>query len=128
MKIFKLKEKGFGTTVFFNEKNAPTWLTSENTVKDSTMDMRWFWEKVLNLEVGETIDTDFYNITRILEVPEPSTVIEKNESVRRSAIFQTMKKDIPEFFSGDEIAESTRIATRSDFYIFGPHQNCLHNR
>ena len=49
----------------FSEHNAPTWLTSENTVPGSTMDNRWFWEKhVLTLEVGKSINTDFHRITR----------------------------------------------------------------
>lgn len=93
MKIFKLKEKGFGTTAFFSEKNAPIWLTSETTIVGSTADHRWFWEKVLDLEVGEMIESDFHDITRILEIPDPLTAIEKNESVRRSAIFKTVKKE-----------------------------------
>ena len=50
--------------ISFNENNAPDWLTSCNTVKGSTMDMRWFWTGyVLTLEVGESIDTDFQKIT-----------------------------------------------------------------
>lgn len=51
--------------VFFDETNAPDWLTSTNTILGSTMDMRWFWEKVLVLDVGQTIDTDFNTIERI---------------------------------------------------------------
>lgn len=50
----------------FTEESAPEWLTSENTVKGSTMDDRWFWqEHVLTLEVGEHVDTDFTSIKRI---------------------------------------------------------------
>jgi hypothetical protein len=50
----------------FTEETAPAWLTSCNTVPGSTMDNRWFWEeRVLTLEIGEYIDTDFTRITRI---------------------------------------------------------------
>lgn len=52
--------------IFFDEYNAPIWLTSENTVQGSTMDMRWFWnDYVLQLSVGQFVDTDFHRITRI---------------------------------------------------------------
>ena len=51
---------------YFDEDTAPDWLTSANSVKGSTMDSRWFWEKhVLTLEVGQTIKTDFRIIERI---------------------------------------------------------------
>jgi len=64
-KQFTMKHLTFETETLFSEHNAPTWLTSENTVPGSTMDDRWFWEKhVLTLEVGESIDTDFQRITR----------------------------------------------------------------
>lgn len=54
------------STEFFTEENAPKWLTSEDTVKGSTMDYRWFWnDYVLTLKVGETINTDFRTIKRI---------------------------------------------------------------
>lgn len=50
----------------FTESNAPTWLTSEETVKGSTMDMRWFWEDhVLKLQIGQSVETDFQIITRV---------------------------------------------------------------
>lgn len=50
----------------FTEENPPIWLSSENTVKGSTMDMRWFWkDHVLKLAVGESIGTDFNTITRV---------------------------------------------------------------
>lgn len=50
----------------FDESNAPTWLTSENTVKGSTMDNRWFWtDHVLKLDINESIKTDFQQITRL---------------------------------------------------------------
>ena len=51
---------------FFSEETAPDWLTSRNTIKGSTMDMRWFWnDHVLTLEVGKKVKTDFRTITRI---------------------------------------------------------------
>lgn len=50
----------------FTEHTAPKWLTSEDTVKGSTMDRRWFWnEHVLTLKVGQSVKTDFSKITRI---------------------------------------------------------------
>jgi len=50
----------------FTEETAPKWLTSENTVKGSTMDTRWFWnDHILTLKVGESKDTDFQRITRV---------------------------------------------------------------
>jgi hypothetical protein len=50
----------------FDETTAPDWLTSNNTIKGSTMDNRWFWDDyVLKLKVGKSIDTDFHRITRI---------------------------------------------------------------
>lgn len=53
-------------SIEFTEENPPIWLSSENTVAGSTMDMRWFWkDHVLKLNVGESIDTDFNKITRI---------------------------------------------------------------
>jgi hypothetical protein len=52
--------------IFFTDTTAPNWLTSENTIKGSTMDMRWFWnDYVLTLQVGKSIDTDFNIITRV---------------------------------------------------------------
>jgi hypothetical protein len=67
MMIFEMKHKFFKTNVeCFSEHDAPTWLTSENTVRGSTMDDRWFWnDYVLTLAVGDSIDTDFRVITRI---------------------------------------------------------------
>lgn len=56
----------YGTTVSFTEETAPDWLTSKNTIRGSTMDDRWFWEKhVLTLEVGQKVRTDFNTITRV---------------------------------------------------------------
>lgn len=52
--------------IIFTESNAPSWLTSENTIVGSTMDYRWFWKDcVLTLQVGASIETDFRLITRI---------------------------------------------------------------
>lgn len=50
----------------FTEATAPKWLTSEGTIKGTTMDDRWFWnDYVLTLEVGQSVETDFSRITRI---------------------------------------------------------------
>lgn len=50
----------------FDLTNAPDWLTSKNTVKGSTMDDRWFWERhVITLAIGESVDTDFSRIKRV---------------------------------------------------------------
>jgi hypothetical protein len=64
---FSMRHKIFENTIReFDENTAPDWLTSKNTVKGSTMDDRWFWnEHVLTLEIGETVHTDFQEITRI---------------------------------------------------------------
>lgn len=63
---FKMVHKESETESRFTEHNAPLWLTSEDTIKGSTMDMRWFWkDHVLTLDIGESIDTDFHTITRI---------------------------------------------------------------
>lgn len=52
---------------FFTEDDAPKWLTSEDSVKGSTMDNRWFWnDHVLTLPVGGIVKTDFRTIKRIL--------------------------------------------------------------
>jgi hypothetical protein len=66
MKRFKMAHKFFKNNIEeFDEDHAPDWLTSVNTVPGSTMDGRWFWkDHVLTLEIGESIDTDFRNITR----------------------------------------------------------------
>lgn len=49
-----------------SEHDAPDWLTSANTVRGSTMDTRWFWERhVLTLEVGQSVETDFHLVTRV---------------------------------------------------------------
>jgi hypothetical protein len=65
--IFSMTHLDFpGKPVVFTETTAPDWLSSVNTIKGSTMDMRWFFEKhVLTLEVGKSIDTDFRKITRV---------------------------------------------------------------
>jgi len=55
-----------GKPQVFSAENAPDWLTSRNTIRGSTMDNRWFWEKhVLTLSRGKRIQTDFRTITRI---------------------------------------------------------------
>lgn len=68
MKRFKMTHKIWeeAEPIFFDETNAPFWLTGEKTVPGSTMDGRWFWnENVLKMVVGQTIETDFRSITRI---------------------------------------------------------------
>lgn len=66
MKAFMLYNFWFAHSSYFTEEDAPDWLTSKNTVKGSTMDMRWFWKEcVLTLQVGYSVDTDFNRITRI---------------------------------------------------------------
>ena len=64
--IFSMTHLDFpGKPVVFTA-TAPDWLSSVNTIKGSTMDMRWFFEKhVLTLAVGKSIDTDFRKITRV---------------------------------------------------------------
>jgi len=63
---FKMTHKVTGKEQFFTDKDAPVWLTSENTVKGSTMDNRCFWnDVVLNLDVGCKTETDFNVIERI---------------------------------------------------------------
>lgn len=62
---FSMRHKFFKGQIEFSEDNAPEWLTSENSIKGSTMDQRWFWtDHVLTLHVGESIETDFNIITR----------------------------------------------------------------
>lgn len=70
LKRFKNEGLFFNEVVkYFTEETAPDWLTSCNTVKGSTMDNRWFWEeRVLALEVGESVQTDFSKITRLENV------------------------------------------------------------
>lgn len=56
----------FKTETVFSETDAPLWITSENSIKGSTMDNRWFWKDyVLKLDVMESVNTDFQTITRI---------------------------------------------------------------
>jgi len=67
-KRFRMSHLSFNRITEFteHEDDAPTWLTSRNTVKGSTMDSRWFWEEhVLTLEVGQHVLTDFNRIERI---------------------------------------------------------------
>lgn len=55
-----------GQVITFSEHNASDYLTSENTFKGSTIDMRWFWkDHVLTLKVGDSVETDFSTIKRI---------------------------------------------------------------
>lgn len=65
-RVFEMQHRFFeGDLMTFSEEDAPDWLTSKNTIKGSTMDMRWFWEKhILTLQVGKSVDTDFRTITR----------------------------------------------------------------
>lgn len=64
-KRFKAIHLVFDTEFRFSEKDAPPWLTSENTVPGSTMDNRWFWERyILTLSVSESVETDFHIIAR----------------------------------------------------------------
>lgn len=64
--IFEMKNRFFKDVKQFTEDDAPDWLTSANQVPGSTMDSSWFWkERVLKLEVGQSLDTDSQTITRI---------------------------------------------------------------
>lgn len=67
MKHFRMTHLFFeGNVEEFDEESAPSWLTSADKIKGSTMDSSWFWtDHVLTLEVGKSIDTDFRHITRI---------------------------------------------------------------
>jgi len=49
----------------FDEDTAPHWLKYGGPV-GSTMDNRWFWEgHVMKLEIGDSVSTDFWKITRV---------------------------------------------------------------
>lgn len=62
---FRMLNKFSGNTSEFTDKNPPKWL-SEGGRMDSTMDNRWFWEDyVLTLGIGQMVQTDFSEITRI---------------------------------------------------------------
>lgn len=65
-KQFKMTHDFFREDVLlFSEHSAPDWLTGEGSVRGSTMDNRWFWERhVLALEVGQSVSTDFRTIER----------------------------------------------------------------
>lgn len=66
MKFSLIKKFASSNELIFDENDAPSWLTGENTVRGSTMDGRWFWEQhVLKLNVGQSVETDFSVITRI---------------------------------------------------------------
>lgn len=63
---FSMQHMLGGPAKEFTEHDAPDWLTSKRTIPGSTMDHRWFWNnRVLKLEVGKSIKTDFHTITRI---------------------------------------------------------------
>jgi hypothetical protein len=66
-KFMKFKQENIlGKISFFTDKDPPKWLSSEDTVKGSTMDNRWFWkDHVLTLAIGDFVRTDFSKITRI---------------------------------------------------------------
>lgn len=65
-KVFNAFHIVHGTNLVFTEDTAPSWLTGEHTVKGSTMDCRWFWtDHVLQLGVGNSIETDYHKITRL---------------------------------------------------------------
>lgn len=64
---FEMKHRDIPAKIkVFTDTTAPDWLTSVKTAPGSTMDMRWFWYGyVLPLKVGESVETDFQNITRV---------------------------------------------------------------
>lgn len=65
MKQFKKTHNVTNDVEFFDEETAPNWLKFGG-VKDSTMCNRWFWNgRVITLEIGQTVDTDFSTIERI---------------------------------------------------------------
>ena len=50
----------------FDEASAPDWLTGRNAIAGSTMDNSWFWRRhILSLAIGESVKTEFREITRI---------------------------------------------------------------
>lgn len=67
IKNFKLTSTDFKSEpTYFEEHNAPDWLTSCMTVVGSTMDQRWFWtDHVLRLEVGDAVYTDNHEVLRL---------------------------------------------------------------
>lgn len=63
--LFHMKHKVFRTNFNFTENEAPNWLRYGGR-EGSTMCNRWFWrDHVLTLEVGGSVDTDFWTIKRI---------------------------------------------------------------
>lgn len=66
MKQFSMRHLFFATAPeLFSEATAPDWLRYGGK-EGSTMCNRWFWNnRVMNLEVGESIKTDFQEILRI---------------------------------------------------------------
>lgn len=64
--IFEISHLAFEGVETFTELTGPDWLTSVNTIKGSTMDYRWFWQKhILKLKIGETVETECRVIRRI---------------------------------------------------------------
>lgn len=56
----------FNQVSIFSKENAPDWLTCKGQISNSTMDNSWFFrDRVLKLEVGESVETDFHIIERI---------------------------------------------------------------
>lgn len=65
MKKFKMTHMLQSFSEEFDEETAPRWLKFGGR-KGSTMDNRWFWDlHIMNLQIGESIDTDFQTIERI---------------------------------------------------------------
>jgi hypothetical protein len=72
MKVFSVQHRIFDKSkpVVFTEKSAPDWLKAHHR-PGSTMDTGWFWEqRVLKLEVGDMIETDYRKVTRLEDVEE----------------------------------------------------------
>lgn len=64
MKKYKIRHTIFGSESEFTEATAPSFLKSGP--KGSTMDNQWFWDgHILPLRVGESVSTDFHEITCI---------------------------------------------------------------
>ncbi len=64
MKSFETTHLIFNTKFRFDEDKPPKWLY--NPTAKGTMDQNWFYkDHVLNLDLGQTIETDFHEIRRI---------------------------------------------------------------
>lgn len=66
IKSFRMHHRFFRSAPVqeFTEETAPSWLKFGG-FPGSTMDNRWFWnDHVMKLEVGQSIKTDFQEITR----------------------------------------------------------------